>query len=648
MTSIGEEAFYDCDGLTSITIPENSQLTSIGNGAFKDCDGLTSITISEGVTSIEWGAFYNCSSLTSITLSENSQLTSIGGYAFYNCSSLTSITLPDGVTSIGEKAFYDCANLCKVFNNSSLSLSKGSSSNGYVAYYAKVIYQGGKPTTIGDFQFYTSEGIHSLVNYIGNDTEVVLPDSYNGESYEIGIAAFRGCDGLTAINIPEGVTSIGDYAFSNCDGLTSIVIPKGVTSIGSDAFSGCSSFEQVTINCANVGNWFGGNSSIKEVVLGEGVTSIGYGAFSGCTGLTSIVVLAGNSVYDSRGGCNAIIVTSCDSLIQGCSSTIIPESVTSIGNYAFDGCSSLTAITIPESVTSIGDYAFRDCSILTSITLPDGVTSIGSGAFEDCSRLTSITLPDGVTSIGYYAFRECSSLTAISIPENSQLTSIGDYAFQDCSSLTSITLPASVTSIGDDIGRSCGVFSNCTSLKEVIFEDGTETLAVGCDYFNRSPRIPGRGLFYDCPLEKVYLGRNLNYDTSSKAGYSPFYDKGTLTSLIIGPEVTEVGEYAFSGCGLDSITCYAMVPPTCYASTFSGVDTSIPVYVSETSVADYQSAEVWKDFLGFVGVDTGIDNSQFTIDNSQLTIYDLHGRRITDTEGLKGIYIVGGRKVVFK
>ena len=137
-------------------------------------------------------------------------------------------------------------------------------------------------------------------------------------------------------------------------------------------------------------------------------------------------------------------------------------SVTSIGGSAFDGCSSLTAITIPEGVTSIGDRAFKDCSNLTTITIPEGVTSIRGGAFYGCSSLTSITIPASVTSIGGSAFRYCSSLTTITIPENSQLTSIGGSAFEYCSSLTSITLPSNVTSIGD------GAFSDCTLLTTLI------------------------------------------------------------------------------------------------------------------------------------------------------------------------------------
>ena len=168
------------------------------------------------------------------------------------------------------------------------------------------------------------------------------------------------------------------------------------------------------------------------------MTSIGSTFISGCSSLTSIIVATGNTIYDSRNGCNAIIETSSNTLILGCSATVIPESVTSIGDYAFRGCSSLTAINIPESVTSIG-----------------------KSAFSDCENLTAITLPESVTSIGRFAFSDCSSLTTITIPEDSKLTSIGERAFYYCYSLTAITLPKSVDYILDN------AFTNCPELTDV-------------------------------------------------------------------------------------------------------------------------------------------------------------------------------------
>ena len=173
------------------------------------------------------------------------------------------------------------------------------------------------------------------------------------------------------------------------------------------------------------------------MTIGNSVTPIGSGTFWGCSGLEKIVVEAGNPDYDSREDCNAIIRTSTNELVIGCKNTHIPNSVTSIGDYAFRDCSGLTELTIPNSVTSIGNKAFRNCSGLTELTIPNSVTSISDEAFYQCSGLTELTIPSSVTSIGDDAFYGCRGLTELTIP--SSVTSIGNGAFYGCSGLTEVT-----------------------------------------------------------------------------------------------------------------------------------------------------------------------------------------------------------------
>ena len=342
-----------------------------------------------------------------------------------------------------------------------------------------------------------------------------------------------------AITIPseidgKPVTSIGYNAFSFCTGLTSITIPNSVTSIGTYAFYGC--------------------SGLTSITLGNSVTSIGGWAFNGCTGLTSINVASGNNYYSSNNG--VLFNKKKTALIrypEGKSQTsyTIPNSVTSIGNYAFCGCSGLTSITIPNSVTSIGNYAFWGCSGLTSITIPDSVTSIGSWAFENCTGLTSITLGNSVTSIGSWAFENCTGLTSITIPNS--VTSIGSYAFYVCTGLTSITIPNSVTSIGDHAFdgctglRSITISNSVTSIEDDVFARCTSLTSITIP--NSVTRIEDYAFAHCTGLTSITIPNSV-----TSIGNWAFLGCTGLTSITIPNSVTSIGNVAFSGCtGLTSI-----------------------------------------------------------------------------------------------
>ena len=286
------------------------------------------------------------------TSPDGDSVTSIGGSAFLGCTGLTSITIPDSVTSIVASAFHGCTGLTSITVDANNPKYKSIDGN-----------------------LYTKDG-KTLIKYaIGTaDTYFAIPDSV----ISIGYDAFYGCTGLTNITIGNGVTSVGVSAFRGCTGLASITIPDGVTSIGGCAFYGCEKLTSVTIP--------------------DGVSSIGVGPFVYCTSLTSITVDANNPNYKSIDG--NLYTKDGKTLIQhaiGKADTYfaIPDSVTSIGEGAFWGCTGLTSITIPDSVTSIGDFAFSGCTGLTSVTISDGVISIGISAFRDCTGLETVYYKGG-------------------------------------------------------------------------------------------------------------------------------------------------------------------------------------------------------------------------------------------------------------
>ena len=410
VTSIGEYAFMDCIGLTSITIPNS--VADIGRVAFFGCTGLTSVSIPNSVTSIGDSAFEGCSGLTSVTIPNS--VTSIGRSTFSLCFGLTSVIIPSSITSIGKNAFFRCSSLTSVIiPNSVLSIGEGAF---FLCTGLTSVTIGNSVSTIGDSAFdsckeLTSIVIPSSVTSIGRgvfaDCEklvhiVVASDymTYDSRGDCNAIIASSQNELISACNntiIPNSVTSIGESAFTYCTKLTSILIPNSVVKIGDRAFVSC--------------------NGLTSIIIPKSVTSIGNYAFDGCSGLTSVVVDKDNGRYDSRDNCNAIIETYTNKLVVGCKNTIIPNSVTTIGDGAFSRCFGLTSITIPNSVTSIGGWAFYGCTKLSSVTFnAEKCTEMGSNdysVFYACTNLTTLTIGDKVTIIPDYAFRYCSKLTKL-------------------------------------------------------------------------------------------------------------------------------------------------------------------------------------------------------------------------------------------
>ena len=416
VTGIDSDAFNKCENLTSVSIPNT--VTEIGRYAFYYCTKLSSVSIPNTVTTINYATFAGCSSLTSITIPNS--VTTICYTAFYGCSSLSSITIPASVKSIEEQAFSECNNL------------------------SSIIVDSNNPV------FDSRDNCNAIIKTTSNTlvagcNKTIIPNTVTS----IGASAFIACFGLTNIAIPNSVTTIGDYAFSTCIDLVSITIPKSVTNIGSCVFMSCINLDSIIVedgntyydsreNCnaliktstntliAGCNNTVIPNTvtsiqyyaiaycnRLASITIPNSVTNIEQKAIHSCPKLSSITVENGNSIYDSRENCNAIIETASNSLLLGCVNSTIPSSITKIESYAFSNCKDLVTIDIPSTVTDIGSYAFNNCANLESIIIPNSIERLSAGIFYGCHNLSSITLPSSMLSIGNYAFNNCSNIRSI-------------------------------------------------------------------------------------------------------------------------------------------------------------------------------------------------------------------------------------------
>jgi hypothetical protein len=474
-------------------------------------------------------------------------VTSIGYSAFYGCSGLTSITIPNSVTSIADDAFEGCTSLPIIDN----------------LRYADTYLVEAVDKTLSTYNI--KEG----TRFIGNKV-------------------FQDCLGIKSFTIPNSVTTIGNSAFVGCSRLTSIIIPNSVANIGLRAFEGCTSLPvkddiryadtylieavdktKSTYNIRKGTRFIGSSafsncSNLTSITIPNSVTSIGSGAFVGCSRLTksefsSIENLCKISFSENRSNplyyAKHLYING-----QEVKDLVIPNSVTSIGVYAFSGCSGLKSVTIPNSVTSIGYSAFYGCSGLTSITIGNGVTSIAEGTFSGCSGLTSVTIPNNVTSIGVYAFVGCSGLSSVTIGNG--VTSIADGTFSGCSGLKSVTIPNSVTSIGGY------AFSGCTGLTSITIPNSVKNI--------------DSWAFKDCSgLTSLIIGNGM-----TRIYGNPFSGCSSLSSVTLGRNMVTIEDGVFYDSPIREIVCLAKTVPQIYSHSFTS-HKGVWVYVPTSALYDY-------------------------------------------------------------
>lgn len=529
VTGIRDMAFAYCYGLDSVIIPPS--VKTIEASAFYECGSLSFVKIPTSITEIPDQAFYGCYGLSDLDLP--SSIISIGDYAFENCG-LTNIRIPESVKNIGKYAFYRCGELVQVDLPSGLE-------------------------TISDGLFYYCQKLPGIS----------IPQSVS----TIGPRAFYSCSELETITITQGIKTILGSAFFNCKKLTALFIPGNVESIAETAFEGCNNLESIRVDATNTHYDSRENCNAiietasnrliqgcNKTTIPHNITSISDYAFLGCTEITSlfipksltdlksstfqackyiesIVVEEGNPVYDSRNGCNAIILTQTEKLVLGCKNTTIPADIDTIGSGAFRELS-LTSIVIPEGVKCIESRAFYGCSELQSVTLPSTLVEIGSSAFYMCRKVTSVALPEGLVKIGASAFGS-TGLKTLSIP--GMVTTLGSGAFSDCD-FESVIVPDNVVTVGDRL------FSGCDYLKSAVLPDNWEM--VPSNMFSWCPlesvNIPdsatyiGEGAFSGCNFETLIIP-----DKVKEIGYEAFRENYNLKSITLPQGLERIGYNAF-------------------------------------------------------------------------------------------------------
>ena len=616
---IGEKAFYNCNELVSITLP--NYVTTIGTSAFEGCDSLSKVVLPESVTTIEASAFYDCGKLTEVTLGNNIKV--IKANAFDNCPSLAKIYVKRVTPAVADYTmFLQNASGRKIYVPAE-SLLDYRTAEGWKYYASDIVgydFATGQEVASGPTNveiYYTSTNGKTITINSGADFGAnLVSNSYNGtvgvlqfdgEVTTLGAYAFNNCTTLATITLPNSLTSIGAYAFASCSGLKSITIPSSVDSIGNCAFRGCTKLSAFYGKYAHSDNKcliidgvlhsFAAGCGVANYTIPSNVTKIGMSAFYNTTSLTTVTI-------------HEDVTTIADDVFYNCKNlkTVFCKRVTpptAEGTYIFDNNASDRKIYVPtasvatyKSATNWDKYAdyifgydFDDNSGITGTpttseiwyTTTDGLVLTPNATNAFGANILSNTYENGkgvikfdgeVTKIGKEAFKSCSRLTNIVLPES--VTSIGSYALSYCNNLTTINIPDGVKSIGGN------AFQNCDALTDV-------TLG------NNLTSIEGYA-FYGCnSLSNITLPNNLASIGNSAFAFTP------ITTIVIPESVTSIGTSAFSSCSkLAEVYCKATTPPAGGGNMFDSNAIDRKIYVPNEVVETYRNALHWMDYAQYI------------------------------------------------
>jgi len=587
LSSIGDNAFYGCSGMTARVIP--------GSYAEKYCtdNGIRYITRSTpaeyfsysigetvtitgyngpdktvyipaqidglNVTGIANRAFFGNRTVQSVYFSEN--ITYFGDYVFENCTALTNVSLNEGITHIGLRSFAGCVNLSNLKMPKTL-VSVGVSAFEHCDTFTEITFHDGL-ITLNNYAFAACDKLQ----------KVNLPDSVAS----IGSGAFLDCVSLKEFDYPLGWVNVlrsheDGYIFSGCISLKEITIPEGVTATPYNAFRGCTYIEKVNLPSTLVtidGCTFEGCTALKEIELNEGLEHMGVGAFAGCTNLPNLempttLVSTNNDVFmdcdsfteitfhDGFLSLGGYTFRNCDNLVK----VNLPDSVVDIGSGAFENCVSFAEFDYPLNWTNVvgggnRGYVFNGCTSLKEITIPEGVTITPYGAFLGCTYIEKVNLPSTLVTINSQTFYGCTALKEIELNEG--LQSINARAFENCVNLPNLTMPETLTVVESF------AFANCDSFTELTFHDGLLTLGsncfMHCDKLQKVNLPDSVTTIGECAFAECVSLTEFDYPLSwSKAGWNfsalggILYGCPKITEIVVPEGIEYMPAYAFSNC----------------------------------------------------------------------------------------------------